>query len=278
MSKILEAIEVIAGTPLGEKGDPRAPFLEALGKRKMPVPRKNWIGGARNGKTDARKLYNRIELALAQGHRSSKKDSLYRRIAKNIVSIRTRGNGPRSVIYKSDYLMQEAEINLSLPHKTLGRLARAMRADLVFGNSTDNIQTQQAFLQIVEEFLGDHSKLTPYYSSAFVGKLDKEWDRSSPRAFYQELYSLTGHNNRSMGLWTPYEMKFMQHHYEGRIRAGSIPTVLDSATLQAKSIRDLKDLAGQIRLETGILLDYKGLVVHRNALVYSESTIVAIKH
>lgn len=276
MKSKIEAIEGMAGVPIGKMGDPRQPILKGLEDNSLPTPNPNWVWKARAGRTEGTRFFNTLNQAVFTGQSSGKKDVLYHRVADKAVSLRTNGDGVYAGRYAVEGYFAEVSGNLRFSLNSLKRCIRAMRVDLVYGYKPDKGEEfSSVFQEVVEDFItGNTEAIPPSLRPKLAVELDEKWDRQSPVTFYRTLYQLLSPGSRAIAIWIPYEVKVQQHRYHSRIIAGSTPlTPFDEGVAGLKNRAEMGDFAKKVTQETGIFLEPHVVNTHRNALLYSHPTI-----
>lgn len=273
MSDSIERVEEIVGVPIGQTRDPSLPFYQAIDERGLTKPHVHWVSEVRHGRTRGRQFLIKLELGITDPNDPSKKDGLYGRVATEGVSIRTYSDGEYAHRYSSDGFVENIAQNLSLEGDDVRQFLAAMRTDLVFGPNSTNDEFNNFFIIVAQEYLRANTEaLFPSRRKPGLIRLNEEWDRRSPLTFYRNFYSDMGGSTKRLGGWVPYEVAIMKRFYEDRlIRGSSRPTLFDERTFKCRRVKDLMELAGEVRTETGIIIDEDVVLKHRNALVYGKA-------
>lgn len=267
--------------PVGEKGSPVKPIVEAFKAKGVSIPEQT-ISNLRGNWQSGEVTINRIKCAekLTQDD-ASLKNNLYLEIAKKALELRT----PQKRYthrFDTNYYMEDIAEQLGQDQHDVAKLIRAMRADLV-STDPDNPNLDQGlvtlFLGLAQRYIRDYTSPYPSSASPPIKALDQDWNHRTIKDYYRVLSQRgSQHGVRAITTWIPYEMEAMARFYEGQIASGNHLTPFDRKILGVildKNESD-RDLAAQIRVETGVNVAHNVIESHRNCLVYGSPVSVLI--
>lgn len=260
--------ETVGGIPVGIKGTSLLPVLDSLSQYGITVHEATVSQWRNDTKPGTRIEYQISAAKILKDDDGLHKDYTYLAIAKSGVRLRRTGARYRKGCFVSDHYTENIAAETKLGDQYVRRALRAMRAEIVFEPDQLDEDHRQIFNGVVEKFIEDMSKLPPSQFPVLLRRVNGAWTGSISK-FYRALYKQSG--ERSIGLWTPYEIPFLRYFYQDRIASGSNLSEFDKLILTSTfSSNPMSSYVNNCRTKTGVDVDASVFDTHRSFLIYGK--------
>lgn len=255
--------------PVGNKGDPRRPVVEALAERGIFRSRE-FVSTLRAGVTEAertRQLDRAIDVLLRND--ASGKNTSYKAITETGIRCRKKLlSNPRR--YSSEGYTESIAQHFSMPSYLLRRLELLARADMVFSmemaHSQEERRFAERFQEVAYEFIDAYLGGKPTHTPEPIHQLKKVWGREGSVKHFYELFSQW--STRAQATWRPYEMEPLDEFYTTQQEEKRNTLSPFDLYILTSFIHGQSDIvtASYIKDRTGVVLDQHDPDVHRRVL------------
>lgn len=260
--------ETVGGIRVGIKGEPLSKVLDSLSQYGITVHEATVSQWRSDSKPGTRIEYQIRAVTIFRDNHGFHKDYTYLAIAKSGVRLRRTGARYRKGCFVSDHYTEDIAAATKLGDQYVRRALRAMRAEIAFEPDQLDEDHKQIFNGVVGKFVEDMSKLPPSQFPVLLRRVNSAWTGNIAK-FYRALYEQSG--ERSIGLWTPYEIPFLRYFYQDRIASGSNLSAFDKLILTSTfGPNPISSYVNNCRTKTGVDVDMSVFDTHRSFLMYGK--------
>lgn len=262
---------------VGEIGEPRANAISALAKYGISVA-PSTISDIRSKKhkpefVDGNEIATRLGLALFRETGSATAKLInYSAIGQAGVDLRKpQKTSPHRFSFEG--LPQNIAKHLDITRVELGRLQRAIRLDICFGETMEHDQIKNSmFFAAVDKYVTAYTRPGNARINERVKAIGRRLGSLTIEDFYRSLYTET--SGAGIGTWLPYEVEFVGDFYHMLLAEGqSKLSDFDKFTLEARIKGETTEYAYSLRRRTGILADKDIICAHVSILTSSPALV-----
>lgn len=263
---------VLAGIPIGSKGDRLGSFLEELNRRGVFI-QDTTLSRIRMGVIPGSVVTQQLLLdeVLKSGY-PKQKIELFLNLADSAVDLRQyqRSHPQR---YLSEGFTEIVAEHLSdatgFPFSggSVRNCLRAMRADLLlYAEAAASEELIANFAQVAETYLIAYSSPPSEKCARHKMEINRHWDRRSVADFYRRIYAIGG--PRTIGSWVPFEVGVLSQFYKLQSN-GFWFTPLDKKILRRYRVREQNSvLVDSVRARIFTDFNQDALAAYANALAF----------